>query len=120
MLVTVVIGSVLFRSPRAANAIFSNGAQVVGVAFCATGQPRSLGKMKWNRWLGSARVFAVVLLNPNSVPLTLTLYHVACTSRPLKKVCGASSKPMLYVFGGSGGRLVASSRLVARPVVALT
>src|SRR6478735_6150525 len=86
----------LFRSFMAAVTIVSNGAQDAGLAFAATGQPRSLGKITWNRCAGSVRVCPVVLLNPNSVPLTLTLYQVACTSRPRRKVvCGATSKPTL-------------------------
>src|SRR6478672_2468975 len=79
----------LFRSRMAEVTIFSNGAQVVGAALAATGQPKSLGRMKRKRSSGLERLFCVVLLKPSSVPLTLTLYHVTCASKPFRKVCGA-------------------------------
>ena len=49
-----LIGAGELTSSRAAETMFSNGAHVVGWAFAATGQPRSLGRMKRNRWFGSA------------------------------------------------------------------
>src|SRR5882672_2684871 len=77
--------------------------------------------MKWKASLGLANVPEVGLLNPSNVPLILTLYQVACTSRPRRKlICGASSKPMLQFVDVSGARLIPPSRLVTRPVAALT
>src|SRR5206468_4975897 len=86
----------MLRSASAAAAIFSNGAQVVGLALALTGQPRSLGRITWYFWFGSFSVLSDVLLFPNSVPLILTLYQVACTSSPRRRAnCGASSNPRL-------------------------
>src|SRR5205823_9548938 len=113
------VGATLFGSCRNLLTISSNGAHRDGFAFCATGQPRLLGVMKWKPSWGLAIVVAVGLLNPSNVPLILTLYQVACTSRPLRKVCGANSPPMLQFVELSGGRLIPPSRLVTSPVVAL-
>src|SRR5258706_10517810 len=111
--------AMVFGSWRNLATINSNGAQDTGFAFAATGQPRSLGTMKWKRSLGLPTVPEVGLLNPSNVPLILTLYQVACTSRPLKKVCGASSPPMLQFVELSGAREIPPSRGVTRPVAAL-
>src|SRR5215469_5018073 len=116
MLVRKLISRGLLRSSSAAAAIFSNGAQVAGLAFAATGQPRSLGTMVWNRSDGEARVVGFVPLNPSSVPLILTLYQVACKSRPRSKAnCGANSIPALRLFDFSGASEVPPSRVLAWP-----
>src|SRR5258706_14726477 len=109
----------VFGSWRNLLTINSNGAQDAGLTFAATGQPRSLGTMKWKRSLGLPSVPDVGLLNPSNVPLILTLYQVACTSRPLKKVSGPNSPPMLQFVELSGAREIPPSRAVLRPVTGL-
>src|SRR2546423_1386123 len=59
-----------------------------GCAFCATGHPTSLGTRKAKPIVGSMKRLVVGLPKLTSSPEILTLYHVACRSRPLRKVVG--------------------------------